>query len=355
MDMGGERPLPFWHSGQVQGESVLFMEQADGSYEGRLMRVPQEQRVELYDLYGAIYEEGVDYCVKGNRLLRLSDARIPGLSREAYMPSGDPADAARYAPFRKGGGLLLYMEDRFLVDRQVYATYRIAEGQQGFCDLGHRPNRLMKTQARLQARQHVEIVLIGDSLGEGCNCSAMLGIYPFAQAWYTQFAVALTQRYRTRVEIPPGWNLSKGGELSAYGVGQAVRAAAWRPDLAILEFGGNDGTFHVTPEQFSANVEQMMGAILAGNPECEFILCASLLANPYSIQCGNQADYLAPLLALEARYPCAAVADFTTLHAAMMSQGKPFGGLAANNINHPNDFVIHAMADCMLELLSHGP
>lgn len=347
-----DNPQPFWQSRNVRDESVLFMEEADGAYRAHLMRTPDDTGLILRDRYGAVYAQGVDYAVEGNCLVWLPESRIPVLTKEAYAPSVPPQSMAHYAPFGKEGGLLLYMEDAFLVEKQVYAFYRIAQGQPGFTGHTPPPRCLARTKARLEAGRTLRIALLGDSLGEGCNCSAMLGIHPFAQPWYTQFAQGLIARYRTRVEIPLGWNLSKGGELSAYGVKQAASVAALQPDLAILEFGTNDGTFHVSPDQYAENMKIIIDVITTANPACECILCAPLLVNPDAVQCGNQMEYLAPLYALEAAHANAAVADFTTLHGAMLLQGKRYSEISANNINHPNDFLIRALADCLLALFS---
>ncbi len=341
-----EFDMPFWRSLAVTEEPLLMMEQQDGGFNGFLMCEPEEPPV-LRDAYGAEYAEGVDYRVRGAEVIRLPGSRMPVLMREEYMPTG-PRNPS--APYRMGGGLILYMEDRFLVDRQVYAAYRFREPVRRFVSDRHGAKRLAGLCARLAARQPVRIALLGDSLGEGCNCSAMLNKYPFAPPWYTRFVMGLIQRYHAPVEMPTGWNLSKGGELSEYGVRRAEEAAALSPDLLIVEFGNNDGTFHVTPEKFIQNIRLILDTVLCANPGCAFILCTPMVTNPDAIQSGNQLEYLAPLLALEAEYETAVVADFTTPHQAMFAGGKRASDLSANNINHPNDFVIQAITDVLLEL-----
>lgn len=342
---------PFWQTGRSEREPVLCLEQENGQPNGFLMRSP-EGEVTLTDVYGAAYVPGQDYALRGTEILRRPGSRMPWLSQAEYRPDGEPWDASYYKPYRRGGGLMLHATDRFLVDRLVYATYAHASAQPGFPAVAAGTGRLRKTEARLSARMPVRIALLGDSIGTGCDCSQRFGIHPYLPPWYTQFTMALAARYAAPVEIPPGWNFAVGGKDAAYGAEHAGEAAACKPDLCIIEFGMNDGAAQGAPDAYAKHIEAMMRTVLKESPACEFILCSSLLANPDSWLSGNQAAFRPVLLALMERYDCAAVADFTAMHTAMLASGKRNVDLLANNLNHPNDFLMAAMAQAMLALFA---
>ena len=88
----------------------------------------------------------------------------------------------------------------------------------------------------------------------------------------------------------------------------------------------------------------------ASSKQVEFILIGTMLANPDAVQCTNQEAYW-PILqkVADAREGVAAV-DMGGMHAFFL-QHKNFQDMIANNINHPNDFLIRMYAMNLLATL----
>ena len=83
-------------------------------------------------------------------------------------------------------------------------------------------------------------------------------------------------------------------------------------------------------------------AARAGNPDCEFVLVATMLANPEASNfAGCQKDYLPALLELEEEG--IVVMDMTTMHENLLTR-KRYYDMTGNNVNHPNDFLARAYA-----------
>ena len=335
---------PFWRCGFCEREPLLLWQNGKGQAEARLL-FPALNSPQLFDAYGLPFTEGIDYIYQSNRIIRTDHSRIPVLLQEEYMP---PSPTAHSAPFRQVGGELLYTEGRFLINKQIYANY--SYNLRNFSQYHSLSiSQLTNIKQMLQQHRPIRTVLLGDSLGEGCNCTQVLHCYPYSPPWYIQFIMELSRRWKTQVEIPQGYNLSKGGMLSEYGAQIAAKAAGLAADLVIVEFGTNDGTFQISPQIYKSHIQFILETILEKNPACEFILCSPILANPDSIQSGSQTTYLPCLIDLSNEYPCS-VADFISLHTALLSTGKPYSDFSSNNINHPNDFFITAMAQILLEL-----
>jgi hypothetical protein len=106
--------------------------------------------------------------------------------------------------------------------------------------------------------------------------------------------------------------------------------------LAIIAFGMNDGTGCLPPAGFRINIQGIMNSIKAQNPDAEFVLVATTLANPESHFAGNQTDYLEELQSLAV--VGVVIADMTGVHRELLMK-KRFIDMTGNNINHPNDFL----------------
>jgi len=113
--------------------------------------------------------------------------------------------------------------------------------------------------------------------------------------------------------------------------------------LLILAWGMNDASGHRSPHEFSRLLQSQIDATRAALPDTEFVLVASMTANP---QWAEAAPDLYPAyrdalaaLCLPGGVPGAGVvlADVTTLWLALLER-KPFLDLTGNGLNHPNDF-----------------
>jgi lysophospholipase L1-like esterase len=131
----------------------------------------------------------------------------------------------------------------------------------------------------------------------------------------------------------------------------AHTAAAQNPDLVILGFGGNDATRKISGEDFRRNMQTVIDTIRKTAPNADFILIATMTANPDWPEsdadlCHQYRDAL-----FELAGPGVAVADEFSMWQELV-QRKKFLDLTANGINHPNDFGHRVYAQVVLQLLN---
>ena len=120
---------------------------------------------------------------------------------------------------------------------QLAVTYTTQGQWQGF-----RPvsgiERLPRLYGRLKRKEPVKIVLYGDSISCGCDCSGLYGLEPGQPQWSELLIDSLRDYYGGSVEFI---NTSVGGTDSEWALENAgERAISHQPDLVLLGFGMND-------------------------------------------------------------------------------------------------------------------
>jgi lysophospholipase L1-like esterase len=144
-------------------------------------------------------------------------------------------------------------------------------------------------------------------------------------------------------------NFAEPSTTAKGGLDKISRVTAQKPDLVIIAFGMNDVAGH-QPAQYAAQIKGMIDAVRAGAPDAEFIIVASILANPewnWS-PAPEFPRYRDAILAL--RGPGIAVADMTSLWTDII-KSKRYLDLTGNGINHPNDFGHRLYAAVMMGML----
>ncbi len=107
--------------------------------------------------------------------------------------------------------------------------------------------------------------------------------------------------------------------------------------------------FH--PDEYKANIKSIISDVRNTNPECEFILVSTMLANPESTGFyGRQPEYVKPLSEIEQEIEGVAFADVTSAHEFILTR-KKFWDMGGNGVNHPSDFLARIYAQIILELL----
>ena len=192
----------------------------------------------------------------------------------------------------------------------------------------------------------MKIVFYGNSIETGANSSAFLNRPPFMPGWPELIVYNLREYYSAQVDFS---NQSVGGMLAQWGADKAAeRVVPQKPDLVIIGFGMNDGTFKVSPEKYSDNIKRIIATVREQHPSTEFILIAPMLANPHATQNGLQALYKAELVKLTGNG--VAIADITSLHRYLL-QKKSYQDMTGNNVNHPNDYLARWYAQFITALL----
>ena len=143
--------------------------------------------------------------------------------------------------------------------------------------------------------------------------------------------------------------IKKGEHLTNQGLAKIGQVAEARPDLVILAFGMNDSGGR-SAQEYKTNIQRMVEAVGKVQPDAEFILVATMLANrdwtalrhelfvPYR-------DALAGLCR-----PGIALADLASIWGVLL-QRKQDWDLTGNGVNHPNDFGHRIYAQTLSALL----
>ena len=327
----------------IDGDPLFFVH-GPGGPSARLLLAPKSSP-QLRSADGTqSFEAGRDFTwTPGGREIRLpAGSRIPS-RKEVLLPPGSPDSIGATAD---GQRHLLFGEGHFFHDQQVAATYEAAEAWSGPVPAPD-PTGLARVRARLEARQPVKLVMLGDSISTGLNASGVVGAAPGQPGYPDIVAAGLQARFGAPVTVK---NLAVSGMNAPWGITQMPAAVAEAPDLFLIAFGMNDASARCPTPEYRENIRPMVAAMQTACPACDIIVVATMTANP-DWNCYAPELYPAyrdALLTLRA--PGVAVADVTSGWSWVVGR-KKFLDLAGNGVNHPNDFGHRLYADVVLALL----
>jgi len=198
-------------------------------------------------------------------------------------------------------------------------------------------DKLPNVMEKLNKGIDIKLVLLGDSIAAGCGSSGDLTIEPCLEPIGLSFANELRSNFTSKIEFI---NKSQGGTMSNWGKGEAVnRVASYNPDLVVLAFGMNDGSAGVRPEDYKANIEHIIKTAQDKNPQTEFILISTILANPITKQNHRQLEYVKMNTELTKEYKGVINIDMSNFSKELYKK-KRGADFLANHINHPSDFLV---------------
>ncbi|MCE5249913.1 SGNH/GDSL hydrolase family protein [bacterium] len=338
---------PFWKTGTMDGESVLFIQSRKGEPPRAQLLFTPDSLVSVMSATGQItYEEGRDYVfTPGSNVLTLPEgSRIPFKTHAAmYPPKGTPQSIDG---FRGGDSSLFWSEGHMYHDLQAVVTYTHKDSWQGYTP-EFAGDILISTMTKLKKREPLKLVLFGDSISEGYNASGFTKTPPFMPPYGELVKMYLEAVYGSKVTFV---NRSLAGKTSGWGVETIGKVAGDNPDLVILAFGMNDASAGMKPASFSANVVRMIAAVRRVNPAAEFILVATMTGNP---EWTKSSPNLYPRYRDALRTLCGrgvVLADMTAVWTELLKR-KTFADITGNGVNHPNDFGHSLYAEVILGLL----
>ncbi|MFD0713332.1 discoidin domain-containing protein [Paenibacillus sp. GCM10027626] len=348
-----EAMTPLWLSNTIYNESVLLISENGGAPEAKLHYMPAAIISVKDAALGTEYQEGIDwqYEATTGKLKLLPGSKAAFISHDELYPQTYQNGWSMYRP---GSGYILYREGTDITRRQLAVTYTKNESWDGIIPQ-YAGTALTHTAAKLTAGSPLKVVLFGDSISVGSNASGYSGGFPYMPSWGELFVRQLRSAYSSDIAFA---NHSLGGQTSAWGAANAGRVSAENPDLVVIAFGMNDGTFGVTPADFADHITSIMDDVLAVNPNAEFILVATTLANEgvcgdaacNQVFAGNQAEYKNALDDIANQYTGSVIMNMTDIHKKLL-QHKRFEDMTANNVNHPNDYLIRWYAQYAAALL----
>ncbi len=319
---------PVWEGTTAYEESVWPVAEQDGTVKDIPLLYHADKILSVQNLARTVtYQQGKDYILADGKLRIPKGSGIPVTSYDTCHPSN--------GMFSDGNGGYVYWEEGTgIVTRQIYVTYQHSDSWEGKKPID-KSSLLPKTIQRLKNRQDLKIVFYGDSITEGYNTSGFVNTAPYMPKWSSLVTEYLKKAYpfSNITEV----NTGLSGKDTRWGVQNITeRVTDHDPDLAVLAFGMNDGGQR-SAEEYVANLQAMIDAIHAKNPDCEIVLVSTTLPNPDvpEVQ-GKHEAYEEPMLAMEQEG--IVVANMTAMHRALIEK-KSFRDMTGNNINHPNDYL----------------
>ena len=338
--------LPYWAGDVVYQESVLPVENKSGKVADITLLYPAEQIVSVRSSNLQVeFEEGKDYELVNGKLRILAKGSIPTVKYKDFYPEF-ATNTSMPLNSNYGTGYIYYSEGAAMHNMQIAVTYTHKGTFPGEIP-AYKGDQLPKTTAKLANGEALNICVYGDSISTGLNSSGKVGAAPNAAPWFQMFLDKLTLAYPDSAITLN--NPSVSGKKSDWGAQEAGPNVGYGPDLCIIAFGMNDGTKQYTVEFFRQNIQNIITAARRGNPDCEFILVSTMLANPEADNfAGTQKAYLPALLEMEEEG--IVVMDMTTFHEALLSR-KQYQDMSGNNVNHPNDFLARGYAQVLWQTL----
>jgi len=342
---------PFWRGHVMEGESVLFVQDEKTGEARASVLFPIDRMLSVRNSTGEVrYEEGRDYVWKpGSRAIVVpAGSRIVVSKPDALRR---PAGSQKYRlTHRDGNGEVYFGALLEYQDLQTIVSYSHAP------DLWKTPvpkfdaPALPNTLKKLQSRDAVKIVVLGDSISSGCNASGWADGKPFQPAYPDLVGRMLHEKYKGPVEVS---NLSIGGKDSAWGLTMVDTVAEAGPDLVLIAFGMNDSAGRPAAE-FQAKIAATIQGIREKRPGAEFILIATMVGNPAWVTLKQELfpqyrDALAKLCG-----PGVALADVTTIWGEFHKLKHDWDH-TGNGVNHPNDFGHRVYAQVIGALLIPEP
>lgn len=336
---------PVWEGNTVTDESFFPLENEDGSIDPIPLLFKADRIISLKNSKHTItYREGVDYVLSDGKILILKDGNIETVKyKDYYLDESIPGQSFP----RRGGGFIYFGEADAMHKLQYVVTYTHSEAWSGPVPQ-YQGDNLPKTMSELKNNQSVKVVFYGDSITTGANSSKVINQPPYVDDWCTMTVRELKNAYANdNIELV---NTAVGGTVSSWGAAHAQeRAAKFSPDLCFIAFGMNDGSGRVPKDDYLANIKRIMDTVWEVNPDCEFVLVATMLAHGEVAHfLGNQEEYLPALNSLKGQK--VAVADLTSIHKYLL-ESKRYYDMSGNNVNHPNDFLARIYAQVMVNTL----
>ncbi len=350
----------------VYYDSVCFAELADGTItDGALLYTPDEIiSVRSTDLK-TVYEEGVDFTVKGNRLIRTENSRIPVFTYDQYAQpvTDNPAT----------GWLRITATDKELIlgdsmmGCQVFVTYTHTDTWDG-ATASSQLSELPRTAQKLANKEPLNIVFFGDSITcgydasgmnetiiQGQNNSEMKGVIsrsPYMPSWAEMVTAKLREIYG--YEDIKKINRAAAGSGTYWGKSAAASLInPHKPDLVVIAFGMNQP--HSTKGEFQSDIATIIQSVRSANPQAEFLLVSAMVPNTDSVNFKKHklAAQEEALYGVQTGLPDVGVGvvPVHSVFASMIENGKKFVDYTSNNINHPNDFAVRVYAQSVLAAL----
>lgn len=329
---------PFWKEKLMRDESVVMVLGDDGRITGKLLFAPTKI-ISVTDWTKTKTYADTEYTVEGNTIIATASSTMPYFTEdnlEAKNLDDSRLAGLSFEPYnaKATGEKIVFTETASIMKMQTLVTYEY-EGEWTAKQTAQ-PEAVEYSINKLKTEGTMNLVLYGDSIAAGCHSSYGFGIKSGQVPFGMGVKAELESQFGGTVNFT---NLSVGGWLATQ-QGRDEFDNKFKnvvPDMLIIAFGMNDGSYRVDADLFQQATEYIVDNVRAINPNCDIVLVSTIMANPMSPQDASQAAYLPVLQELADLYTATAVVDMTTCSKEILKVKKGVD-VFANNINHPSDW-----------------
>ena len=335
---------PFTKADTIYDETIQPIKPDTGLAEARLL-FKAKKIISVKDAFlNKEFVEGSDWIYDNGKIKLPSGSSAPFFTKDSLVFK--TARTNWSLPGKIAGTYVLYKEGYFQ-SKQLAVTYQPESSRTWNGPIPvYADNLLVHSITKLKNQDTLKIVYYGDSITKGANVSGFQGVLPFMPLWTDLLTYNLATHYKTPVN---SINLAVGGTFSQWGVENVSQVIFQKPDLTVIGFGMNDGGTAVIPAaQFQKNIRAIIDSVRKYNPDAEFILISTMLANPNSIVDQIQESYKPFLDSLAGQG--IVVADITGVHKELLKY-KSYQDMTGNNVNHPNDYLARWYAQYLSGIL----
>ena len=340
---------PYWKGNVIYNETVLLSKDGEtGVISGNLAYTPLKiLAIKDYTLKTTDYVEGEDYTLDGKTIIRTEDSKMPYLEdrtlRGEYLPEGYnlvntishvDTDCVLMGP-------AYYTESDLYYGHQIQVSY-VYDVKEIYDSLDLFPSyqldKLPHLKAKLDAKEDVKIVGLGDSVLEGCSSSKKFNHEPFMETFFNMSVSFLDQKFESKII---GKNLSVGGKTSSWGChsSQVYSVSEENPDLLIVHFGINDLGSNVGPNSYIDNMLSLVLEVRNKCPNCDFLISTPFGPNPLIYDYERVDTYTKKIKSeITNEIEGCALLDVFSVSKHLLTN-KKYQDMTANGINHVNDYA----------------
>lgn len=347
---------PPWNNADkfIHGESCMFVQ---GDKAATLFPIASIRRAWCPNT-GIVYECGKDFSFSPGQkfIIRLPGSRIPLITGEKLFPRDEnciyyPEEGCNAVPGKINGGNIWFSAKDDYAKNQLELDYTAAEVDFFPENCHDVSDRLPRFRKLLESDDSLRITLLGDSISEGFNASAFIGVPPYQSCYAELVRCQLARRHPGELVFR---NRAKDGTGTPYALQNILHE--WKadvPDLLILACGMNDFSV-MTAETFLENNLCLIRHAKEANPAVEVLMVVPMAGNPAwtFTKPGKDAEFAK----IVRDYHSQSGTDFALAdvrHVWMQMVGrKGFFPLTGNGVNHPNDFAHRVYASVILSALS---
>lgn len=364
----GKMMRSFWDSDRVWRETCTMIEE-HGQCEAKLLFLPDPEDIVVESYDGLqVWEKDRDYVIDGDVIRLTADSRIPYTTWDYFfLDSREEAMQELQQIGRDlGFGPVATTDGRFItlqaIDHPEHITqyticvsykkasqecHTMIPGMERLAD--RMAGTLPRFWQKLRNGQDVEIVLYGDSISYGYDCSGIYDLKPCQPIWIELVCAMLQETFHNQVTYH---NISVPGAGTEWAAAHAAEnmSKEWDPDLVILGYGMND---RCRGAEYKTWTEQLISETKKRYSNAEILLIATTLPNAlthtppiYFSAYQNEFPAVLDTLAEDG----IAVAEVQAVQEAVMHR-KRYVDLTGNFLNHPNDFLARIQAQVIVDCL----